>query len=358
MLPQRRGRILLDLPVPRRKGLPVLPGSLTSVGRSFRHFLLAFSVVLALCAPVCYPESSQAKSPVLGSVAQKMISVSSSLVILPVRVTDADGVFVSGLNMQDFRVYDNGELRTITAFRHDDAPATVGMIVDHSRSMGASLPEIAVSVTAFAQSSNPRDEMFVVNFNDTASLEPLGGKPFSSNPKELGKAVSSVSARGRTALYDAVALGLRQLQLGRWEKKALIVVSDGEDNASRLKYSQLLTLAEQSSALIYSVALQESPNEEENTEVLKGLSKKTGGAFYAPASVQDVAKVTTDIARDIRKEYTLGFVPVTTERSDSFRKLQVKVNAPGRGKLHVQTRAGYARAAEGQSGVPAANSAS
>jgi Ca-activated chloride channel family protein len=280
---------------------------------------------------------------VSGAVGQSTISVRSSLVILPVRVTDANGVFVSGLEARDFSVYDNGQLQAITAFRHDDVPADVGMIVDHSRSMGASLPEVAAAVSAFAQSSNPQDEMFVVNFNDSASLQPLGGKAFSNSPKELGKAVSGISARGRTALYDAVALGLRQLQRGRWDKKALIVVSDGADNASVLKYSQLLALVQQSPAAIYSIALQESPNEEEDPEVLQRLSKKTGGAFYAPASIQDVAKATADIAADIRRQYTLGFIPQAMDKGDSVRKLQVRVNAPGRGKLHVQTRAGYSR---------------
>jgi len=307
--------------------------------------------------PVHYPESAQPRFVNLTG-AQSTISVRTSLVILPVRVTDDAGIFVSGLGQQGFRIYDNGQLQTITTFRHNDAPATVGMIVDHSRSMAASLPEVAAAVSAFAQSSNPQDEMFVVNFNDSASLQPLGGKLFSSNAGELGKAVTSVSARGRTALYDAVALGLRQLQLGRWDKKALIIVSDGEDNASHIKYSQLVGLAQQSSALIYSIALQESPNEMENTDVLAKLCKRTGGAFYSPSSAQDVSKVTSEIARDIRRQYILGFMPQATDREGSFRKLKVSANAPGGGKLHVQTRAGYSHRVESQTALPAAKSAS
>jgi len=305
----------------------------------------------------CYSKSAQFRFVNLTD-AQTTISVRTSLVILPVRVIDDAGVFVSGLGQQDFRIYDNGQLQTISTFRHNDAPATVGMIVDHSRSMAASLPEVAAAVSAFAQSSNPQDEMFVVNFNDSASLQPLGGKTFTNNAGELGKAVSGVSARGRTALYDAVALGLRQLQMGRWDKKALIIVSDGEDNASHIKYSQLVALAEQSSALIYSIALQESPNEMENVDVLAKLCKRTGGAFYSPSSAQDVSKVTSDIARDIRRQYILGFVPAAIDREGSFRKLKVSVNAPKEGRLHVQTRAGYSHGAESQGALPAAKGAS
>ena len=160
---------------------------------------------------------------------------------------------------------------------------TVGLIVDHSRSMGPKLPEVAAAVSAFAQSSNPQDEMFVVDFNDDVSVELLDGKPFTNDPHELEKAVSAVSARGRTALYDAVAEGLNHLQFGHWDKKALIIVSDGGDNASRHKFSQVLALAQRSQVVIYSIGLVDA-NEEENPNVLRRLCKDTGGIAYFPTS--------------------------------------------------------------------------
>ena len=134
--------------------------------------------------------------------------------MLPVNVTDANGNFISGLSLQNFRVYEDGRLQKVASFQEGDIPVTVGLIVDHSRSMGPKLPEVAAAVSAFAQSSNPQDEMFVVDFNDDVSVELLNGKAFTNNPHELEKAVSAVSARGRTALYDAVAEGLIHSQLG------------------------------------------------------------------------------------------------------------------------------------------------
>jgi Ca-activated chloride channel family protein len=170
---------------------------------------------------------------------QAKIAVTANLVVLPVKVTNAQGAFVSGLKLQDFRVYENGKLQHLTIFEQGDTPVTVGLVVDHSRSMGSKLPDVVIAVSTFAHSSNSQDEMFVVDFNDDVSIELMKGKPFSSDAKDLEQAIAAVSARGRTALYDAVNEGLNHLQYGRWGKKALIVISDGGDNASHLKYSQV-----------------------------------------------------------------------------------------------------------------------
>lgn len=140
-------------------------------------------------------------------------------------------------------MYEDGRPQSITLFRQEDIPVTVGLVVDHSRSMGPKLPDVATAVSTFAQSSNPDDQMFVVDFSDNVSLELPSGKPFTSNPRELAQAVSAVSARGMTALYDAVAEGLKHLELGHSDEKALIIVSDGGDNASGRKYADVLALA-------------------------------------------------------------------------------------------------------------------
>jgi Ca-activated chloride channel homolog len=273
------------------------------------------------------------------SASQGTISVETALVVLPVRVTGADGDFVSGLTQEHFRVYEDGRPQSITFFRQEDTPVTVGLVVDHSRSMGSKLPGVAAAVSAFAQSSNQDDEMFVVDFSDNVSVELPGGKPFTSNPRELAQAVSAVSARGMTALYDAVAEGLNHLQFGRWDKKALIIVSDGGDNASGRKYTDVLQLARRSQAVIYAIGLV-GALEEENPSVLRRLCKDTGGLAFFPGKEESVSDISATIARDLRKQYTLGFVP-EKKNGDSFRKLQVEVKSPGRGTLHVRTRSGY-----------------
>jgi Ca-activated chloride channel homolog len=279
---------------------------------------------------------------------QAKIAVTANLVLLPVKVTDARGTFVSGLKLQDFRVYEDGQLQKATVFEDGDTPVTVGLVVDHSRSMGSKLLGVVTAVSAFAHSSNPQDEMFVVDFNDDVSIELMRGKAFSNDAKELAEALTAVSARGRTALYDAVSEGLHHLQYGHLEKKALVIVSDGGDNASHLKYSQVLAQARQSQALIYSIALVGSDNEEENPGLLRRLCKDTGGIAYFPHEGESVANVSTEIARDLREQYTLGYAPQNMQRADAFRKIEVKVSTPGRGRLRARTRQGYSPAAERQ----------
>jgi VWFA-related protein len=268
------------------------------------------------------------------------ISVQTDLVVLPVSVTDSNGNAVLGLTEQNFRVYEDGRLQKIGMFQQGDAPITVGLIVDHSRSMGAELPEVADAVSSFAQSGNPHDEMFVVDFNDDVSVELLQGKAFTDDPEELAKAISSVRARGRTALYDAVAEGLLHLQLGRYERKALIIISDGGDNASRQKFPQVLALAQKSQVVIYSVGLI-SDDGEVNPAVLRHFARATGGVAYFPDRTNSVASISAQIARDLREQYTLGFAPQKANKPHAFRKIEVKVSSPGRGRLRARTRTGY-----------------
>jgi Ca-activated chloride channel homolog len=288
---------------------------------------------------------------------QSTISVETELVVLPVRVTDANGDFVPGLSLGDFHVYEEGLLQKVTLFQQEDTPVTVGLVVDHSRSMGPKLPGVSAAVSGFARSSNPQDEMFVVDFNDGVSLELPGGKPFTNKAKDLEQAVGAVSARGQTALYDALMEGLNHLRLAHWDKKALIIVSDGGDNASHYHYSDVLALAQRSQAAIYSIGLVGAA-EEENPGVLRRLCKDTGGLAYFPPSTETVADVSVQIARDLREQYTLGFVPDKRNTGKPFRKIQVRVSAPGRGKIHVRTRLGYFAAAQKHSPARSAKSAS
>jgi Ca-activated chloride channel homolog len=282
------------------------------------------------------------------------IALSVNLVLLPVNVTDAHRTSVTGLKVEDFRVFEDRQLQEITVFDEGNTPVTVGLVVDHSRSMGPQLPGVISAVYSFTHSSNPQDEMFVVDFNDDVSIELMNGKTFSSDAKELGEALNAVSARGRTALYDAVSQALGHLRYGRWGKKALIIISDGGDNASHLKYSQVLEQARQSQTLIYAIGLVGSGDTEENPGLLRRLCRDTGGIAYFPEEGESVAKLSLQIARDLREQYTLGYVPQHVQGAVAFRKIEVKVTAPGYGRLHVRTRQGYSPAAEQQPTSPSA----
>lgn len=314
---------------------------------------MLLACILLFFSHAAYPQSLPSPLPLPRVVGQSTISVKTELVALPVRVTDASGSFVSGLSLQNFRVYEDMRLQKVILFQEGDAPVTVGLIVDHSRSMGPKLAEVAAAVSSFAQSSNPQDEMFVVDFNDDVTVELLHGKAFTNDPKELALAVHSVRARGRTALYDAMAEGLLHLQLGHCERKALIIISDGGDNASKQKLSQILARAQQSQVLIYAIGLI-GDTEEVNPAVLRRLSKATGGVAYFPDGAHSVTSISTQIARDLREQYTLGFSPENANKAHSFRKIAVKVTAPGHGKIHVRTRSGYLAAEENSSPAEAA----
>ncbi len=277
---------------------------------------------------------------------QAEIAVNTSLVLLPVNVADSRGAFVPGLMREDFRVFEDGQAQKLTVFEERDTPVTVGLIVDHSRSMGNKLADVVAAVNSLVHSSNSRDEMFVVDFNDDVSVELMEGKAFSNDPKDLEEALTAVSARGRTALYDAVSEGLLHLQYGHLAKKALIVISDGGDNASHLKYAQVLAQARRSQAVIYAIALVGSDEEEENPGLLRRLCKDTGGIAYFPHVGKSVASASAAIAQDLREQYVLGYAPQNMNHPDAFRKVEVKVTAPGRGRLRVRTRQGYTPALE------------
>jgi Ca-activated chloride channel family protein len=308
-------------------------------GHLFLASFLFFACVLAFSLSLATERSPANRE------GQTKIGVSANLVLLPVQVTDGRGTFVAGLKLQDFHVYEDRRLQELTVFEEGDVPVTVGLVVDHSRSMGPKLHDVVTAVSLFAHSSNPRDEMFVVDFNDDVLIELMKGKAFSNDPKDLEEALTAVTARGRTALYDAVSEGLHHLQYGHLGKKALIIISDGGDNASHLKYSQVLAQARQSQTMIYAIGLVGADDREENPGLLRRLCKDTGGIAYFPREGETVAKVSAEIARDLREQYTLGYVPQNLRSADAFRKIEVKLTVPGRGSLRVRTRQGYSLAA-------------
>jgi len=272
---------------------------------------------------------------------QTPISVTSELVAIPVFVTDSSGHFVPGLFRDNFRVYENHRAQQITLFEQEDTPVSVGILVDHSSSMASKLPNVGNAVLGFAHNSNPDDQMFVVNFADQATVVPGGEQTFAGTPEELRRAVLSISADGRTALYDAIAVGLDRLKSAHWQKKALILISDGGDNASHLSLAQILKRTRSSQVTIYSVGLVDEEGEEEDPKILEQLCQDTGGVATFPRTEAAVLESTRAIARDLREQYILGFVPQNLPGEDTYHKIQVQVVASNLGKLHVRARPGY-----------------
>jgi len=279
------------------------------------------------------------------------ISVDVSLVVLQATVTDRQGSVVPNLGEQNFEVYENGVPQQIQFFKNEDVPVAVGLIVDHSTSMSPKIAEVTAAAMTFVRSSNREDEMFVVNFNETASLGLPATIPFTNSTTELERAILNIPTTGQTALYDAVALGLAQLQAASRDKKVLIVVSDGGDNASRQNLGQVMKLAGQSSAIIYTVGLFDQDDPDRNPGVLNRLARATGGEAFRPGQLDEVPVICERIAHDIRHQYTIGYVPGNTARDGSYRAIRVVARTKVQGKLSVRTRTGYVAGSNPKPGV-------
>ena len=261
--------------------------------------------------------------------------------VLHATVSDRQGGFVSDLGEQDFVVYEDGVPQRIRLFRNEDIPVTVGLVVDHSTTMRPKLAEVAAAARTFVRSSNREDEMFVVNFNEIVSLGLPGTIRFTDSTAELENAITAAPTGGQTALYDAIAKGLEELQAGSRDKKVLIVVSDGGDNASARSLAQVMNLAEQSSAVIYTVGVFDEDDPDRNPGVLKRLAQATGGEAFLPGQLSEVVAICERIARDIRHQYTIGYVPTNLTRDGAYRAIRVVARAKGHDRLSVRTRTGY-----------------
>jgi len=268
-----------------------------------------------------------------------LISVDVNLVLLHASVHDRRGRDVPNLEERAFKLYEDGVRQDIQLFRHEDAPVTLGLIIDHSGSMAPKLGEVAAAARMLAQSSNPDDQMFVVNFNERVSPGVLVD-PQAKGTTGLEAALASLPAEGQTALYDAIASGLNRLSNGHWAKKVLVVISDGGDNASSHKLAEVARLAEQSSVVIYTIGIYDENDPDAEPSILKRLAAETGGEAYFPKQTSNTREICDHIARDIRTQYMIGYVSNSEKRGDAYRSVQL-AEAPGAGKLRVRTRSGY-----------------
>jgi VWFA-related protein len=259
--------------------------------------------------------------------------------VLPVTVTDRSGRFVADLPQQAFAVSDNGRRQSLAFFTSEDTPVSIGLIVDNSLSMRKKTGEVVAATMAFARSSNPQDEIFALEFNDSVH-EALKDHWFllSRDVEDLQRAVSSMLPEGRTALYDAVALGLEKLSGGSRARKVLVVISDGGDNASGTTLERVLARARHSDAEIYTIGLFDPDDTDSNPGVLKTLARETGGERFLPESPGLLLQACERIAHEIRSGYTVAYEPPAHD--GAYHRVEVSVERPG-SRLNVRTRPGY-----------------
>jgi Ca-activated chloride channel homolog len=278
---------------------------------------------------------------VTGLAKEREIRTDVWRVALPVVVTDRLGQFVSGLKPEDFLVFENGRPQVISAFGNEDLPMTVGLVVDSSESMRAKRGEVRAVAMSFVESSNPEDEIFVMNFNERASLSLPPNVFLPNNVDRLEATLAKYRPEGETALYDAIFLAMKQLKLGIRKRKSLLVISDGDDNASRISSQQVLAAAEGNSVPIYILVIQDKDSIDTNGAFLNQLAEVTGGKAHFIACRNEVSGIGRQIAREVREQYTLVYSPSPVGQNGAFRTIRVVAQTPAQGKLLVRTRASY-----------------
>lgn len=260
--------------------------------------------------------------------------------MLPVYVTDRPDHYVPDLAREHFTIYDNGRRVPVEFFSNEDTPVTVGLVIDSSGSMRHKLSEVIAAAMAFAQSSNPDDEVFALYFNDDVH-ETLPDQRFllARDLADLRRALSTLVPEGRSSLNDALVQGLDRLDRGSRARKVLVLISDGGDNASAATLDQVLARARASNAAIYTIGIFDDVDPDRNPGALKKISEATGGERYLPRSAGPLLQACEHIAREIRSGYTIGYVP--PDRDGAFHRVRVEVNAADKRKLKVRTRPGY-----------------
>jgi VWFA-related protein len=286
------------------------------------------------------PQQAAGSSPVAAPAEDFVIHQNVELVLIDTGVTDHSGNYVAGLPKSAFTVTENGKPCTITIFDNSDLPVTLGILVDESGSMTPRRREVLTAAEALIQESNPRDEIFVLNFNDSVRRGLPEATPFSGNTEELRHALERGAPEGKTALYDAVFDGLAQLREGRRSRKALVLVSDGGDTASTHKRPETLAALERSGATIYAIGLYRPGDTEIDPGFLRHLAKMSGGEAFFPTKPEDLNEACRRIAKAIRSRYVIGYRPPDGKRGE-MRNVRIHVRSETGANLKVLARSRY-----------------
>jgi VWFA-related protein len=256
-------------------------------------------------------------------------------------VVDDRQRLVTTLDKTAFTVFENGQPQQITSFRHEDIPVALGVVIDNSGSMRDKRPAVNKAAVNLVRASNPEDEVFVVNFNDDYYLD----QDYTDNVPKLKEALERYETRGGTALYDAVLASTEHLMKApRLEKRVLFIVTDGEDDASLNTLEQTIRKVQQENGpTIYTIGIldEQGSHKRRAQRALREMAESTGGVAFFPASLDEVDRITQQIAHDIRNQYTISYKPTDPQSHGGYRTVKVEARAHGFSKLQVRTRSGY-----------------
>jgi Ca-activated chloride channel family protein len=260
-------------------------------------------------------------------------------VTLHATVVDQNNRLVTDLGRNDFQVFEDGQPQKIVSFRREDIPVAMGIVIDNSGSMRDKRPAVNAAAINLVKSSNPQDKVFIVNFNEEYFLD----QDYTASIPKLDDALQRIEARGGTALYDAAVASADHLKKsGPLEKKVLLVVTDGEDNASRESLEEAIrNLQAENGPTVYSIGILGDEHSKRARRALREMAEETGGVAFFPKDVSEVSAITSQIAHDIRNQYTIVYKPSKPQSAGGYRTVKVEANAKGYKHLQVRTRSGY-----------------
>jgi len=260
-------------------------------------------------------------------------------VLLHASVVDDKQHIITTLDRSAFTIFEDGKPQNIISFHNVDIPVAMGIVIDNSGSMREKRNKVNQAALNLVRSSNPKDEVFVVNFNDEYYLD----QDFTNNLLKLKEALEKIDARGGTALYDAIMASAEQMKLAKLEKKVLFVVTDGEDNASNHNLEQAVKqLQEENGPSVYAIGiLGDEEHPKRARKALDVIAQRTGGIAFFPKTLDEVDEISRTVARDIRNQYAIGYRPTNPRGNGGFRQIRVEAKAKGHGKMMVRTKSGY-----------------
>jgi Ca-activated chloride channel family protein len=270
------------------------------------------------------------------------IRMNVDMVLVPITVTDPMNRLVTGLDKEDFQIFENGGQQKISSFASEDAPVSIGIVFDLSGSMSSKLVRARESILQFIKTANPQDEFFVIGFNDRPELI----EDFTNSVEDIQARLATVRSGKRTALLDAIYYGVVKMKDARHERKAILVVSDGGDNNSRYTAGELRAQVRESDVELYAIGIFDpyapTPEERFGPMLLNDLSEETGGRLFRVDDISEMGDIAEKISTELRNQYVIGFRPKDLSRDGKWRKVKVKVNPPqGLPPLTIHARTGY-----------------